>query len=194
MWRSWPARSRSTGWVSPVGKQDQYIAAVGGLTAFEFRADGRVIPIGRHRPARRESGSRRTCSSSTPGTVRIAATRLSAGHQAGDLRSNLDDVKQAGRGQGRLCEGRPARLRLAAHRAVGAEVPAIAVGHPRAGGRWIEGLDAGGLGGKLVGAGGGGFLLFYAEDKADLRVAMAELGLRGGPLRHRLPGRSVIIS
>ena len=35
---------------------------------------------------------------------------------------------------------------------------------------WIEtGLDAGAAGGKLVGAGGGGFLLFYAERKADLR-------------------------
>ena len=38
--------------------------------------------------------------------------------------------------------------------------------------RWISaGIDAGALGGKLVGAGGGGFLLFYAEDKAGLRQA-----------------------
>ena len=43
---------------------------------------------------------------------------------------------------------------------------------------WIrDGIAAGALGGKLVGAGGGGFLLFYAEDKAGLRAAMAELGL-----------------
>ena len=33
------------------------------------------------------------------------------------------------------------------------------------------------LGGKLVGAGGGGFLLFYADEKAELRAAMAGLGL-----------------
>ena len=32
-------------------------------------------------------------------------------------------------------------------------------------------------GGKLVGAGGGGFLMFYVEAKANLRDAMAELGL-----------------
>jgi D-glycero-alpha-D-manno-heptose-7-phosphate kinase len=44
--------------------------------------------------------------------------------------------------------------------------------------RWIRaGIDAGATGGKLIGAGGGGFLLFYAESKADLRAAMAELGL-----------------
>ena len=44
---------------------------------------------------------------------------------------------------------------------------------------WIKrGLHAGALGGKLVGAGGGGFLLFYAEEKQSLRNVMAELGLR----------------
>ena len=35
----------------------------------------------------------------------------------------------------------------------------------------------GALGGKLIGAGGGGFLMFYAEDKARLRHAMREKGL-----------------
>ena len=43
---------------------------------------------------------------------------------------------------------------------------------------WIrDGIAAGAAGGKLVGAGGGGFLLFYAEEKAGLRLAMDELGL-----------------
>jgi D-glycero-alpha-D-manno-heptose-7-phosphate kinase len=43
---------------------------------------------------------------------------------------------------------------------------------------WIRaGIDAGAVGGKLVGAGDGGFLLFYAEDKAELRAAMEQLGL-----------------
>jgi len=35
----------------------------------------------------------------------------------------------------------------------------------------------GALGGKLVGAGGGGFLLFYTHERAKLRRAMAEIGL-----------------
>ena len=41
------ARSRSSGSQQSIGKQDQYIAAIGGLTAFEFHADERVevIPI-----------------------------------------------------------------------------------------------------------------------------------------------------
>jgi len=44
--------------------------------------------------------------------------------------------------------------------------------------RWYaRAIEAGAEGGKLLGAGGGGFLLFYSEAKADLRAAMARLGL-----------------
>ena len=44
----------------------------------------------------------------------------------------------------------------------------------------------GALGGKLIGAGGGGFLMFYAKDKARLRHAMREKGLNGSPVPLRL--------
>src|SRR5690606_8909206 len=45
--------------------------------------------------------------------------------------------------------------------------------------RWYEiALANGALGGKLIGAGGGGFLMFYTEDKTRLRHAMREVGLR----------------
>ena len=44
--------------------------------------------------------------------------------------------------------------------------------------RWYElGLANGALGGKLVGAGAGGFLLFYAKDQDALRAAMGAEGL-----------------
>ena len=44
---------------------------------------------------------------------------------------------------------------------------------------WYEiGRENGAIGGKLVGAGGGGFLLFYAEDRDALRRAMHSEGLR----------------
>ncbi len=44
--------------------------------------------------------------------------------------------------------------------------------------RWYEiGLQNGAAGGKLMGAGGGGFFMFCAEDKARLRNAMREEGL-----------------
>ena len=40
------------------------------------------------------------------------------------------------------------------------------------------GLKNGAIGGKLVGAGGGGFLLFIARDKTQLRKSMSSLGLQ----------------
>ena len=51
----------------------------------------------------------------------------------------------------------------------------------------------GALGGKLVGAGGGGFLLFYAEDKIRLRKAMHSIGLQEVRFRFDFEGTKVII-
>jgi D-glycero-alpha-D-manno-heptose-7-phosphate kinase len=43
---------------------------------------------------------------------------------------------------------------------------------------WYElALANGAIGGKLIGAGGGGFLLFYTEEKAKLRAALKKAGL-----------------
>ena len=52
----------------PIGKQDQYIAAVGGITAFTFHKDGRVEYRPCKMPRRRSTTSRTTCCSSSPGT------------------------------------------------------------------------------------------------------------------------------
>ena len=61
----------------PVGKQDQYIAAVGGLTAFEFHADERVEVSPDRRSRRRCAiASRTTCCSSSPGVRRSASEIL----------------------------------------------------------------------------------------------------------------------
>jgi D-glycero-alpha-D-manno-heptose-7-phosphate kinase len=51
----------------------------------------------------------------------------------------------------------------------------------------------GALGGKLIGAGGGGFLMFYAEDKAKLRRAMRERGLTEVRFRFDFEGTKVVI-
>jgi len=51
----------------------------------------------------------------------------------------------------------------------------------------------GALGGKLIGAGGGGFLMFYAHDKARLRHAMHEKGLTEVRFRFEPEGTKVLI-
>src|ERR1700730_9985602 len=51
----------------------------------------------------------------------------------------------------------------------------------------------GALGGKLIGAGGGGFLMFYSEDKPTLRRAMLVAGLREVRFRFDFEGTKVIV-
>ena len=50
----------------------------------------------------------------------------------------------------------------------------------------------GALGGKLIGAGGGGFLMFYAKDKTRLRHAMRERGLTEVRFRFELEGTKIL--
>jgi D-glycero-alpha-D-manno-heptose-7-phosphate kinase len=59
--------------------------------------------------------------------------------------------------------------------------------------RWYAlGLENGALGGKLIGAGGGGFLMFYAADKVRLRRAMREAGLQEVRFRFDFEGTKVV--
>jgi D-glycero-alpha-D-manno-heptose-7-phosphate kinase len=168
----------------PSGKQDPYIAAIGGLTAFEFHADESVavIPVPLVEPVRHRiednlvlfyTGIRRTASDA------LALEQSTAGASSSKLDENLDAVRAIGyETMDALTAGdlgafgdlltRQWRLKLErsptpTHRQID---------------EWItRGVAAGAAGGKLVGAGGGGFLLFYAEAKPHLRDAMAELGL-----------------
>jgi D-glycero-alpha-D-manno-heptose-7-phosphate kinase len=168
----------------PSGKQDPYIAAVGGLTAFEFHADESVavIPVRLADSVRDRiednlvlfyTGMRRTASDVLAGEQSTPAAART------QLDDNLDAVRAVGyETMDALTTGdlgafgdlltRQWKLKLdrsptEAHRRID---------------EWISrGVAAGATGGKLVGAGGGGFLLFYAPAKADLRAAMAELEL-----------------
>jgi D-glycero-alpha-D-manno-heptose-7-phosphate kinase len=55
-------------------------------------------------------------------------------------------------------------------------------------------LKSGAIGGKLVGAGGGGFLMFYAQDREKLRAKMSTLGLEEVRFHFDFEGTKVILS
>ncbi len=60
---------------------------------------------------------------------------------------------------------------------------------------WYElGIKSGAIGGKLVGAGGGGFLMFYAADRNRMRHAMSKAGLEELRFRFDFEGTKVILS
>jgi len=61
--------------------------------------------------------------------------------------------------------------------------------------QWYDlAMANGALGGKLIGAGGGGFLMFYAEDKVKLRHAMTQAGLQEVRFRFDFEGTKLVIS
>jgi D-glycero-alpha-D-manno-heptose-7-phosphate kinase len=168
----------------PIGKQDQYIAAVGGLTAFEFRADERVevIPIALDESVRHRiednlllffTGVRR------PASEVLAHEQSGTGRSPAKLDENLDAVRAIGHESlEALTKGDLAAFGELLSRQWRLKFDRSPTDIHQTVDGWIRcGITAGAAGGKLVGAGGGGFLLFYAEDKAALRAAMHELGL-----------------
>ena len=60
--------------------------------------------------------------------------------------------------------------------------------------KWYDlAMGNGAVGGKLIGAGGGGFLLFYTEDKKRLRHAMREVGLEEVRIRFDFEGTKILV-
>ncbi len=184
----------------PVGKQDQYAAAFGGLTCLEFDTDGRVAVSPLRIPAAALHDLEERLLLFFTGYSRNAEEQLRQQDDrssAGDavMLANLDAVADLGHRVRQTLEagdthGFAALLREhwlgKRQRSVGMSSHSID--------RWFEvGMANGALGGKLVGAGGGGFLLFYAEDTQALRAAMEREGLTEVHFSFDLDGSTVIV-
>ena len=68
-----------------------------------------------------------------------------------------------------------------------------AMTNPRIDHYYDTALQNGALGGKLVGAGAGGFLLFYTTNQSSLRAAMAAEGLQEVPFGFDFGGSTVLV-
>ena len=185
----------------PVGKQDQYIAAYGGVTCFTFTPDDRVEA----RPLELPTDVLFTLEDNLllffTGFSRRAGSILAdqnARTSGGDeeMLANLHYVKDLGvQSHAALVKGDTARFGELMHahwehkrrRSAGMSSAVID--------EWYElGRRHGAIGGKLVGAGGGGFLLFYSEDHRRLRAAMARAGLEEVRFRFDFEGTKVLFS
>jgi D-glycero-alpha-D-manno-heptose-7-phosphate kinase len=168
----------------PVGKQDQYVAAFGGINCYEFRPDNSVVvsPLCVSEDTLREFEQRVLLFST--GIVRQAPEILKdqddkTKQHSKDMIANLHTIKQIGYESkavleagnldeyGKLLHEHWERKRARSKSISNARID-----------RWYDvGRESGAIGGKLIGAGGGGFLMFLAEDPTDLRRAMAAEGL-----------------
>ena len=68
------------------------------------------------------------------------------------------------------------------------------VSNPDIDAAYQRGLEAGAWGGKLLGAGGGGFLLFFAPPETHERLTAAFTGLQLLKVRINAPGSQIIFS
>ena len=106
-----------------------------------------------------------------------------------DMVDSLHFVKENGLASRRPLSrrGDTARVRRAHGRALAAQAQRSAImSNERIDRCYQIAMESGALGGKLVGAGSGGFLLFYAKDLDSVRAAMAAEGLYRGALHLRL--------
>jgi len=185
----------------PIGKQDQYIAAYGGVTCFTFHPDERVDAEPLAVPTSGLNDLEDNLLLFFTGFTRAAGSILAdqkarTTTQDREMLENLHYVKSLGlESRAALEAGQPAKFAGLMHehwlhkkrRSQGMTNPQID--------SWYElGRKNGAIGGKLVGAGGGGFLMFYAEDHRRLRAAMAAEGLEEVRFRFDFEGTKVVFA
>ena len=164
----------------PIGKQDQYVSAHGGICSYEFATDGSVevtpLDLDEATLDRLTDNLMLFWTGETHSAGAILSDqdeRTKTGDE--EMLKALDKVKQVGRESAAMLEsgdlesfGRQMHEHWVAKRE---RSPGMT--NERIDALYERALGAGATGGKLVGAGGGGFLLIYAERPAAVREAMA---------------------
>jgi D-glycero-alpha-D-manno-heptose-7-phosphate kinase len=183
----------------PIGRQDQYATALGGLQLLEFDRGGavrpRLVPLASEIAAGLErnllmfyTGRQRSASSVLAGID----NEIGPGATVND---GLDRIRdQALELFGRIARGAPpevlgktlhANWELKRSLRPGVSDPYLDELYSRA-------LDHGAVGGKILGAGGGGFLLLYVEDEHQSAVRAALRDLRELVFRFDRSGSTII--
>lgn len=185
----------------PVGKQDQYAAAIGGITCFTFHKNDKVttapLAIGMDALFDLEdnlllffTGISRSAGS----ILKDQQTRTQASDE--EMLSHLHYVKELGhRSKMALEEGNLTRFgELMDEHWQHKKQRSGAMSNARIDEWYDLGLRSGAVGGKVVGAGGGGFLMFYAHDRNRLRHAMASAGLEEVRFRFDFEGTKIVLT
>jgi len=183
----------------PIGKQDQYIAAVGGVTSFHFLPGGKVEVIPVELAEETLFNLQDNLLLFFTGYTRSASKILQEQNDRTKsvdkaMVENLHFVKELGvqskealetgnlRELARLMDVHWQRKKERSGGMSNAQIN-----------EWYDfAMANGALGGKLIGAGGGGFLMFYSEQTTRLRRAMREQGLREVRFRFDFEGTKLV--
>ena len=184
----------------PIGKQDQYIAAYGGITCFRFLPNDKVEAW----PLQISSKTLHDLEDNLllffTGYSRDASSILKeqddkSKQSARDMIDNLHFVKELGKQSQQALEQGDVR-QFGELMNVHWEQKKKRSGNMTNShiDEWYRlALANGAVGGKLIGAGGGGFLMFYAEDRARLRQVMEQQGLQEVRFRFDFEGTKVLV-
>jgi D-glycero-alpha-D-manno-heptose-7-phosphate kinase len=185
----------------PIGKQDQYISAFGGIMEFVFNKDGSVSTSTLNLSQRTIHDLDDNLLLFFTGISRSASTILKDQVEKSEKNNqlmieNLHFTKELGiLSKQSLLDGNTHKFGELMHehwehkksRSNGVSNEFIDMAYNIA-------LRSGAVGGKLVGAGGGGFLMFYANNKEKLRIEMLKLGLEEIRFQFEFEGTKVILS
>jgi D-glycero-alpha-D-manno-heptose-7-phosphate kinase len=186
--------------LEPVGKQDQYIAAYGGISEFTFHKDGKVTSAPLNLSMETIHDLEDNLLLFFTGISRSAGSILNdqdikSKAKNSKMLENLHFTKELGL--------RSKEALLAADTCKFGELMHEHWEHKKSRSSGMSndfideaynlGIKSGAVGGKLVGAGGGGFLMFYANDKERLRNNMSKLGLEEVRFKFDFEGTKVIL-
>jgi D-glycero-alpha-D-manno-heptose-7-phosphate kinase len=184
----------------PIGKQDQYIAAYGGITCFEFQPDDQV----RAWPLKVAEETIYNLEDNLllffTGFARSASTILKEQDDKSklnnpDMLENMHFVKDLGlKSKAALETGDLMEFgRLMDVHWQHKKKRSGAMSNQQINAWYDLAMASGAVGGKLIGAGGGGFLVFYTEDKARLRHVMRSAGVHEVRFRFDFEGTKVLV-
>jgi D-glycero-alpha-D-manno-heptose-7-phosphate kinase len=185
----------------PIGKQDQYIAAYGGITEFSFHKDGSVSSAPLNLSVQTVHDLEDNLLLFFTGISRSAGSILKdqvdkSKANNSKMVENLHFTKDLGlRSKAALLKGDTKNFgELMNEHWAHKKSRSNGMTSDFIDGAYSQAIQAGAVGGKIVGAGGGGFLMFYASDKEKLRKKMADIGLEEVRFQFDYEGTKVILS
>jgi len=183
----------------PIGKQDQYIAAFGGLTCFTFKKDGQVEAEPLKVSAETQWNLEDHLGMYFTGYSRSASAILKeqddkSRKKDADMTANLHFVKDLGFKSRQALESGDLQAfgRIMHEHWEHKKQRSGGMSNPRIDAWYDLARQNGAVGGKLIGAGGGGFLLFLAEDRARLRKALHAAGMEEVRFRFDYQGTAMV--
>lgn len=183
----------------PIGKQDQYIAALGGITAFTFNHDGMVTYEAINLSTEMMNFMSNNLMLFFTGFTRSASEvlidqKIKSEKKDVEMIRNLHRVKEIGLESKQHLENNDFESfgRLMHIHWENKKKRSKAMSSSVIDGYYNLAMEAGAFGGKIVGAGGGGFLLIAAPNPKKIRETFQSIGLREIPFSFDFEGTRMI--